>query len=282
MKILILGSKGMLGRDLVKVFSSYDLTAWDKDKLDVTDKAQVKEKITTIKPDIIINATGYTDVDGAENNQELAMAINGYAVEHLAKVSDQIGSILVYFSTEYVFDGKNKEGYDESANSSPINTYGKSKTLGEELLQENCNNFYLIRSSWLYGKNPQVGKPRGINFVELMIKLSQERDEIEVVNDQFGRPTYTIDLAESTKKLIESQKPFGVYHLVNESESRGVSWYEFAKKIFAIKDIKVNLKAISSDQYPLKALRPKHAVLLNTKFEKLRGWEEALTDYLSG
>ncbi|MBU1164098.1 dTDP-4-dehydrorhamnose reductase [Patescibacteria group bacterium] len=279
-KILILGSNGMLGRDLVQAFLDFDVTAWDIEDLDITDSDQIVQKISELKPEIIINATGYTNVDGAETNEELANQINGHAVGELAKTASQIDAILVSISTEYVFDGQEKDVYDETSKPNPINVYGKSKALGEELLQKNCQKYYLVRSSWLYGKNPQVGKPRGMNFVDLMLKLAAKNKQLEVVDDQFGKPTYTVDLAQAVLQLIENKKPFGIYHLVNEAEKLGVSWYEFAQKIFALKNITVDIKAVKTAERPDKAKRPEHAVLINTKAEKLSSWEDALREYL--
>ncbi|MDD2807048.1 MAG: dTDP-4-dehydrorhamnose reductase [Patescibacteria group bacterium] len=278
-KILILGASGMLGHDLTKAFSGREVFAWDMSALDITDGTAVERKITTLKPTIVINAAAYTDVDGAEKNEALASKINGEAVGYLAAVCQKIGALLVHYSTEYVFDGQNNDGYDETSLVSPINAYGRSKAKGEALLQQYGEMFYLIRSSWLYGKAPQVGKPRGLNFVETMLKLAQEIKEIDVVSDQFGKPTYAADLAVATRQLVDSAKPCGIYHITNDG---ACSWYDFAKKIFEIKGIDVKVNPIKTEDYPFKTPRPKFAVLQNTKLEPLRSWEEALKEYLEG
>src|SRR3989338_10521107 len=181
-KVLIIGAAGMLGHDLVKAFSDYAPTCWDYEEIDITDKKAVFEKIGALKPTVVINAAAYTDVDGAESdiNKERVLAINGTAVGYLAEICNTLDATLVHFSTEYVFDGTNKGGYKEDDPVSPTNVYGKSKALGEKLLAQNCEMFYLIRRSWLYGKAPQVGKPRGMNFVQTMLKLAETQKEIEV------------------------------------------------------------------------------------------------------
>ena len=269
----------MLGHDLARVFADTKPTCWDCNDLDITDKTAVFKKIGELKPTVVVNAAAYTDVDGAETeiNKERALTINGTAVGYLAEVCGKLGAILVHYSTEYVFDGTKKDGYVEGDPVCPVNVYGESKALGEKLLQQNCEMFYLIRSSWLYGKAPQAGKPRGMNFVQTMLKLAETQKEIRVVNDQFGKPTYAADLATETRKLIESQKPCGIYHITNDGVC---TWYDFAKKIFEIKGIGVTVKPIPSEEYPTPTPRPKYAVLQNTKLELMRDWEKALKEYL--
>ena len=267
----------MLGHDLVVAFSDYQLTTWSSTDLDISNEVAVRAKITALQPDIIINAAAYTNVDGAEKEEDLATIVNGTGVGYLAEIAHQLAILMIHFSTDYVFEGTDKHGYIEDAATNPVNAYGHSKEVGEKLLQERHDKFYLIRTSWLYGKAPQKGKPRGLNFVETMLSLAQQGREIKVVNDQFGKPTFTHDLAQATRKLVEDQAPFGTYHLVNEGVC---SWYDFAKKIFEIKGIDVNLHPIGSKDYPLPTPRSKYSILINTKTEQLRSWEEALRDYL--
>lgn len=276
-KVLILGANGMLGHDLANVFAEFNPTLWDQVDLDITNENQVQEKISQLKPTIVINAAAYTNVDGAETSHDLVFAVNAHAVGYLAKVCHEIGAILVHYSTEYVFSGKNEAGYNENDQTDPINVYGQSKALGEELLQKNCEMYYIIRSSWLYGHAPQIGKPRGLNFVQTMLKLAQDGKVIKVVGDQFGKPTYCHDLAWETRRIIEKSKPCGIYHVTNDGVC---SWYEFAKMIFTIKNIKVDLKSIESKDYPLPTPRPQYSILVNTKLEPMRSWEEALREYL--
>lgn len=277
-KVLILGGGGMLGTDLVKVFSKKtEVTAWDKEDIDVTQEAEVISKILPLEPNLIINATGFTNVDGAEDDAATAFLINATAVDYLVKAAESIEAKLIHFSTEYVFDGINQSGYKEDAPTNPLNVYGQSKAAGEKYII-NYRNGCLIRSSWLYGHAPQRGKPRGMNFVDTMIKLSQEKPEIKVVNDQFGKLTYTRDLAQATYNLWQGNYQAGIYHLVNEGTA---SWYDVAKEVFTLKNITTPLVDILSAEYPVKAKRPERAILLNTKFPLLRPWQEALREYLS-
>ena len=290
----------MLGFDLAKVFDIYNPYLYDKEQLDITDKDAVFDVFEQIEPDIVINAAAYTDVEDSENNAETAMLINGEAVGNLAEAARERGAVLVHYSTDYVFDGNKEEGYseDDRPATEPLNVYGASKLLGEKILQENMKNFYLIRTSWLYGQN-------GKNFVETVLRLAEngsfstrlgetgsprlasgETGEMKIKNDEHGKPTYTKDLAQATRVLVEEQLPFGIYHLVNENPT---TWYDFAKKIVELWGQKQNwTKAdypkvipITSADYPTKAERPKYSSLNNTKFVQLRPWPEALEEYLS-
>jgi len=278
-RILIFGSKGMLGSDLMKVFSDCDVIGLDKDEVDIALKIEVEKKIKEIKPKIIINAAAYTDVDGCEANRDLAKRINSEAVGHIAKVAEEIGAVFVHYSTDYVFDGSKKEGYaedDEPGN--PVNFYGQSKLFGEKLLKENCKKHYLIRTSWLFGRN-------GKNFVDTILKAGREKDELRVVCDQYGKPTYAVDLAEKTKELLFGDYSFGTYHITNDGET---TWYDFAVKIFEIfKELnpgKTLGKVIScnSSEYQRPAKRPNWSVLKNTKVSSCRSWTEAVGEYITG
>ncbi len=277
MKIIILGARGMLGSDVSRTFSSYNPTLLDKEDLDLLDFEKVNETIKDISPELIINCSGYTDVDRAEDNEEFANNLNAYAVENLAKICKEINCTFLQFSTEYIFDGENKNGYDENAISNSKNAYGRSKALGEKLLQANLENYYIIRTSWLYGKNPQLGKERGINFVDRIIELASTRDELNMVNDQFSKPTYTKDLSFAIKTIIEEKYAYGIYHIANEDSATP---YEFAKEIFKIKNIRTKLNPISYSAYPSKVNRPINALLINTKFPPLRSWQGATQEYL--
>ena len=270
----------MLGFDLAKVFDVYSPYLYDRDQLDITDKDAVFDVFEQIEPDIVINAAAYTDVEGAEDNKDTAMLINGEAVGNLAEAARARGAVLVHYSTDYVFAGDKEEGYseDDRPTREPLNVYGASKLLGEQLLQEGMKNFYLIRTSWLYGQN-------GKNFVETIIRICQN-PEIKIKNDEHGKPTYTKDLAQATRILVEEQLPFGIYHLVNENPT---TWYDFAKKIVELWGQKQNwakgdypkVIPITSADYPTKAERPKYSSLNNTKFVQLRPWPEALEEYLN-
>ncbi len=280
-KILILGAKGMLGSDLCFIFRKDKPICWDIKELDITNKKEVEKKIKKLKPEIVINAAAYTDVEKAEKEFFLAKKINAEAIKTLAKICAKIDAIFVHYSTDYVFDGKKKNGYQEKdIPKNPVNKYGLSKLLGEKVI-ENCKlkikNFkhYLIRTSWLFGSKIEPTKHK--NFVQTILKLAKEKKEIKVVNDQFGKPTYTFDLAKATKKLLFEKKPFGIYHLTNEGVT---SWYKFAKEIVKVTKLKIKISPCQSWEYKSLAKRPKYSILVNTKLPRLRNWRKALKDYL--
>ncbi len=276
MKILILGAKGMLAQDIAKVFQKENLFLWDREELDITNQSLVREKILELKPDIIINTAAFTDVDAAETNKELAFKINAEAVGYLAEVAKNIGSILVHFSTDYVFGQEKKKGYKEDdIPKNPQSVYGESKLEGEKkVLSERGLKYYLIRLSWLFGPSSSHNYK---NFVNTILKLAKEKEEIKVVDDQFGKPTYTLDLARSVKCLIEEKKDFGIYHLPNETST---NWFEFAKKIVEVAGLKVKILPCKTEDFPRPAKRPKYSILLNTKLPHQRSWEEALKEYI--
>ncbi|MFA5187906.1 MAG: dTDP-4-dehydrorhamnose reductase [Patescibacteria group bacterium] len=273
-KILILGAQGMLGQDLSKVFFDFDLTLWDRSEIDISDEYQVIKKISDLKPRIIINCAAYTAVDDCETHKDQALRINNQAVSYLALAAKNIGAILVQISTDYVFDGKNKKGYSEDSQEfGPVNFYGESKLLGEKSLQNIADKYYLIRTSWLYGKN-------GKNFVETMLRFGKEKKEIKVVNDQFGKPTYTVDLARQILYILNNALPFGIYHATNETKEGGISWNEFAQKIFELAKLDVKIIPCTSQEFIRPAKRPQYSALINTKLPLMRNWDEALKEYL--
>lgn len=258
-KTLILGAGGMLGSDVCKAFP--DAAKMTHKDLDITDRNQVMESIRKINPDLVINAAAYTNVDGCEDRQELALQVNGYGPGYIAEACNGIDATLIHFSTDYVFDGS-KEEYIESDTPDPINVYGSSKLLGEKKIAENLDDYRIIRTSWLFGT-------QGKNLVETMLKLSDEMAQVRVVNDQFGKPTYTVDLANKIVEIAELEA--GIYHVTNEGVC---SWYDFASAIIN------NTVPCTSEEFPTKARRPKRSVLVNTKTEPMRHWKEALKDYL--
>lgn len=288
-RILILGKDGMLGHDLRKAFAGEDFVALGTQDLDITQKDAVFACLMSIQPDIVINAAGYTDVDGSETESEKADLVNGYAAGIVAKASREIAATLVHFSTDYVFDGEKPEGYREEDKTSPINAYGNSKELGEKLVLEEmeyeaypnqpAGKYFLIRTSWLFGLH-------GDNFVNKMLKLAQKQQQkrklekkIDVVSDQFGKPTYALDLAQQVKWLVESKEyPSGIYHITNEGAT---SWYEFAGRIFDLKKLPIDVVPCSSATYAARAKRPAYSSLINTKLPPLRSWQEALQEYLA-
>ena len=292
-KILILGAKGMLGRELAGVFNDLKPVLWDKEDLDITDEKSVRGRIFELKPDIIINAAAYTAVDDCEANQELAMKVNGEAVKYLAESAKVIGAVFIHYSTDYVFDGEKPVGYKENDEPrNPVNIYGESKLLGEKYVSNGSSRnkslkYYIIRTSWLYGRN-------GKNFVDTISELLQNRDQIKVVNDQYGKPTYAHDLAIKTRELLEGDYLSGIYHITNETENKekGISWYDFAKEIFLINREKIGhayrqagknkeITPCASMEFPRPAKRPKWSALVNTKLPLTRNWREALKEYLN-
>jgi dTDP-4-dehydrorhamnose reductase len=273
-KILIIGGRGMLGQDLVDAFSNdknYEVTAWDKDEIDITKEDQVIEKISKLKPEIVINSAAYTDVDGCEDNRGLCMSVNGDALKNLAKACKKIDSVLVHFSTDYIFNGEREEGYEEDFSEiNPVNYYGEAKAQAEKNIKDNCDKYYILRTAWLFGKN-------GKNFVDTMLSLAQKLDELKVIDDQHGKPTYTLDLVKRTREIIENKEEFGIYHVTNENET---TWYEFALEIFRQAGVKIKVNACTSEEFKTKARRPHYSGLINTKLNKMRSWKEALSEYL--
>lgn len=272
MHVLIIGANGMLGRALQKQFEADQVVAWDRNELDITDREQVMEHLPICEPEIVINAAAYTNVEKAEEEEAIANKVNGDAVGYLAEACAKLNIPLVHISTDYVFDGENKDGFTETdVPRNPLNAYGRSKLLGEQLLQKHTEKFWLIRTAWLFG-------PQGKNFVETMVNLGQQKSELKVVDDQRGCPTYTRDLAKAIFKMTHEQAPYGIYHLTN---SGSASWAEFAKEIFKIMQMPVNVVPVTSQEFPTKAQRPKWSILKNTKQPLLRNWQEALKDYIN-
>ncbi len=258
-KAMIFGAGGMLGSDLCKVFP--DALKFTHHELEITDRELVIRTITGNKPDVVINAAAYTKVDQAEDEEELACAINGYAPGYIAEGCALAGVRLIHYSTDYVFDGSKPE-YIESDPTNPINAYGRSKLLGEQEIKRHTDNYMIIRTSWLFGKH-------GRNFVDTMLRLSPQMENVKVVNDQFGRPTYTADLALKTSEIMNMEP--GIYHITNDGTC---SWYEFASAIIP------NVIHCTSAEYPVKAKRPRYSVLNNTKTTPMRHWKDALNAYL--
>lgn len=273
MKVALLGKSGMLGSAFLNVFlgENFQVFAFNSQELDITDYGKVAEVLGQVDPDVVINCTGYTKVDLAETEREEAFAINGEAVSNLAKLSKLSGFKLIHFSTDYVFSGEKSEGYFEEDETGPINVYGESKLAGEKAVLEETDSGYVIRTSWLFG-------PEGANFVKTMVQIGREKGEVNVVNDQFGEPTYTLDLARAVvANFLLKESAAGIYHLTNQGR---VSWYEFAGKVFELADLKVKLSPISSEEFKKPASRPKCSVLLNRKLPLLRPYTEALKAYI--
>jgi len=273
MKILITGSSGMLGRDIVDVLSlGHDVVT--SGSLDIRDLEGVMELLRETRPDVVVHAAAFTDVDCAETERDTAYQVNVLGTRNIAAAASEVGSSILYISTDYVFDGEKGEGYLEFDEPNPINFYGKTKYLGEVSVRELSERFYIVRTSWLFGRN-------GRNFVRTMIELAEMGHEISVVDDQYGSPTYTRDLAEAIGKLVE-RPAYGVYHITNSGQC---SWYEFASDIFNELGMELQLKPVKSHEFPRPARRPSFSVLRNYNwsmegFKPLRSYRDALKDYL--
>ncbi|EMF0481158.1 MULTISPECIES: dTDP-4-dehydrorhamnose reductase [Enterococcus] len=276
---LITGSNGQLGTELRHLLNEQmpqqEVVATDRDELDITDAQQTKTFIKELKPSVIFHCAAYTAVDKAEDEgKEIDERINVEGTKNVALAAKEVGATLVYISTDYVFDGTKKDGeYQVDDPTHPLNEYGRTKLLGEQAVQETLEDYYIIRTSWVFGQY-------GHNFVFTMQKLAESRDTLTVVNDQFGRPTWTRTLAEFMLFVIEKKAPYGVYHLSNDGVC---SWYEFAKEI--LKDNqKVTVLPVTSEEFPQKAERPQYSVMdlskaKNIGFE-IPSWQEALAKML--
>lgn len=275
MKILITGSNGMLGHDLIEALEdNHELILTTSKTLDITDKDHVIDFICENKPDIVINSAAYTNVDGCEENQETAYSINGDGVRNLALGCSKVDCPLVHISTDYVFDGSARDPIAEDGEIGPISVYGKSKLKGEEAILETLDKFFIIRTAWLYGIN-------GGNFPKTMLELAKNHSEITVVYDEVGTPTYTPDLACAISQLIETDY-YGIYHITN---SDSCSWCEFARYIFEIADKDVKVIPVTASEFARPAPRPHYSVLNNKNwidhgFEPLRSYKEAIQEYV--
>lgn len=270
MKILVTGADGMLGQDLCPILEDegYDVVETVTKTLDVTDFEMAKTYITKEKPDIVIHCAAYTNVDKAQEESEKATLINSKGTENIAKICSENDIALVYISTDYVFDGENKEPYLPEDKTNPINNYGKTKLEGEKAVQKYCNKYYIVRTSWLYG---HYGK----NFVETMLSLA-DSPEIKVVEDQVGCPTWTVELSNGIARILEEEAPWGIYHICSSGKT---SWYNFAREIFKLEGLKPNIKPCTTKEFPRPAKRPKNSVLDNKGV--CRNWKAALKDYLN-
>lgn len=275
MKILITGSNGMLGHDLTEVLKdNHELILTTSKTLDITNKDQVFEVICDAEPDVVINSAAYTDVDGCEENQDLAYSVNGEGVKNLALACKEVDCALVHISTDYIFNGKNDRPWVEDDEIGPISVYGKSKLKGEEAILETLDKYFIVRTAWLYGIN-------GKNFPKTMLELAKNHSEITVVYDEVGTPTYTPDLAKAISQLIETDY-YGIYHITN---SGSCSWCEFARYIFEIADKDVKVIPVTASEFARPAPRPHYSVLENKKwidngFEPLRNYKDAIKEYI--
>ena len=273
--ILITGSNGQLGTELCHLLDERNIsyTATDSAEMDITDKDAVDAVFQAVKPTFVFHCAAYTAVDKAEDEgKELDEKINVSGTKNIAEAAEAAGAVLVYISTDYVFDGTNAGEYPVDAETNPKNEYGRTKLAGEQLVQSICSNYYIIRTSWVFGQY-------GHNFVYTMRRLAETYPTLTVVSDQVGRPTWTRTLAEFMMHVMESKPATGIYHLSNDNSC---SWYEFACEI--LKDFDVEVKPVMSEEYPQKAYRPKHSVMDLSKAKAtgfaIPTWQEALASFV--
>jgi dTDP-4-dehydrorhamnose reductase len=285
-RILIVGGTGQLGMELQRSFAGTNpMVAVDREVVDLRVPDQIRSIVRSVRPDVILNSAAYTAVDRAESEPEIAAAINTRAPRILAEEASQAGALLVHYSTDYVFDGSKEGPWTEADAPNPLNAYGAGKLGGEEAIRQAGGRYLIFRTSWVYG-------PHGKNFLMTMLRLARERDELSVVDDQFGAPTTSMELARATRTIVDGvlagefgseQEWAGLYHMTC---SGATSWYGFAEAIFAratelLGGRKPEVNAIPTSAYPTPATRPRNSVLSNAKLQarfglRLLVWQEAL------
>ncbi|HTW79602.1 MAG TPA: dTDP-4-dehydrorhamnose reductase [Terracidiphilus sp.] len=285
-RVLILGGSGQLGQELQRSFAgTIPLVAVDREAVDLEVPEQIRAIIASVKPDVILNSAAYTAVDRAESQPEIAAAVNARAPRILAEQALKAGALLVHYSTDYVFDGTKEGPWTEEDAPAPLNVYGKTKLAGEEAIREVGGRYLIFRTSWVYG-------PHGKNFLLTMLRLGRERDQLSVVDDQYGAPTTSLELARSTRDIVDgvlagrfgaAEEWSGLYHMTCGGET---TWCGFARAIFARAEAKLDggkpaVQPIPTSAYPTPAKRPRNSVLSNAKLQArfgsgLTGWEEAL------
>jgi dTDP-4-dehydrorhamnose reductase len=281
-RLALIGANGMLAQAVKKAaLPHYETVSFDLPEFDLTDRQQVLSALTDLRPQVIINCAAFTNVDGCETQEELATRVNGSGPGYLAEAAKSIDAVLVHISTDYVFDGSKTTPYTEEDRPHPVSAYGRSKLAGEEAIRSSgFERYFILRTSWLYGSG-------GKNFVETIIRLAAEREELRVVADQVGSPTHTEDLAVAIFKLLTSQAAYGIYHFANLGEC---SWHAFAEAIvdeLRQRGMASRVKQIvplSTDQYPLPARRPAYSVFSRMKYQAAAGpnvpdWRTALHRY---
>jgi dTDP-4-dehydrorhamnose reductase len=283
MSILILGGRGNLGTQLAKSLAAdYEVVAWDREDLDFSDFKTLIGKVRELAPGIIINAAAYNAVDKCEDKTEYetAVRLNADLPGLLADLALEQDALLIHYSSDYVFSGTElKSVFTEEDTPNPVNKYGESKFRGEREVFRRAGSglkYYLIRTSKLFG--PRGASPGAKpSFFDIMLDLAQNKKELTVVNEELSCFTYTPDLATATRRLWELERPYGLYHLVNEGP---VTWYDAARELFRLKKMSVPIRSVRSENLLRAARRPKFSVLQNTKVKKLRSWGEALQEYL--
>lgn len=280
MTTLLIGAKGQLGAELQRAFVDHDLVPLAHADLELTDRAKVWEALDTYRPGLILNTAAYHRVDECEDEPERAFAVNALAVRDLAMAAKGIGAVLVHFSTDYVFDGRQSRPYQEGDSPGPLSVYATSKLAGELFVRAVLDRYFLVRTCGLYGTAGSRGK--GGNFVETMLRLAREGREIRVVGDQVLTPTSAKELAKKVRQLVETER-YGLYHITNSGEC---SWYRFASAIFELARLQARLSETTSAAYGARATRPAYSVLDNANLRSLGlddlcHWRDALKEYLA-
>jgi dTDP-4-dehydrorhamnose reductase len=286
MVVLVTGAGGQLGQSLQLIapnLPEIDFVFCNSNQLNITDSENVKAVFVKFKPSFCINTAAYTAVDKAESEPEAAYLVNVIGPKNLAESCKKFETTLIHISTDFVFDGTSQTPYDETAKPNPTGVYGQTKLDGEKAIQSIFDNYIIIRTSWVYSQF-------GNNFMKTMIRLASEKESLSVVNDQIGTPTNAVDLAKTVIKIIENKNLHSKIcnlqsKIFNYSNEGQCSWYEFAKKIFEIKNIKIDLKSIPSTSYPTPAKRPAYSVLDKSKIKntfglEIKSWEESLMSSL--
>lgn len=276
MRILVTGVKGQLGYDVMNELAKRGHTGIgvDVEEMDITDAAKVEQVIKESEVEAVIHCAAYTAVDAAEDNAELCHKINAEGTENIAKVCKELDLKMIYISTDYVFNGEGTRPWEPDDEREPLNVYGQAKYEGELAVEKYLEKYYIVRIAWVFGVN-------GKNFIKTMLNLSETHDELSVVNDQIGSPTYTYDLARLLVDMVETDK-YGRYHATNEGLC---TWYEFATEIFRQAGKEITVHPVTSEQFPSKAKRPHNSRMSKDKleangFDRLPTWQDALNRYL--
>lgn len=277
MKVLVTGVKGQLGYDVVNELEKRNIEAVgvDIEEMDITDEESVNCVIREAAPDAVIHCAAYTAVDAAEDNEELCRKVNAEGTQNIANVCKALDIKMIYISTDYVFSGQGERPWEPEDERDPLSVYGQTKYEGELAVQNTLDKYFIVRIAWVFGVN-------GKNFVKTMLRLAETHKKLTVVNDQYGSPTYTYDLARLLVDMVLTEK-YGVYHATNEGIC---TWYEFACEIFRLAGADMEVVPVTSAEYPAKAKRPENSRMSKDKltangFERLPSWQDALKRYLA-